>query len=318
MKTLLDKLMIDQVNPGACSGIDGWIHDESGPLLTSYNPTSGEAIASVAQATAATYDRVVQNAQEAFLRWRLMPTPKRGLVVRDWQRLARACRPLGELVSWKWAKSRRRHRRSAGDDRHLRFCCRPLAAVVRADHALRAARSPHVRAVAPARPHRHHHLIQLPRGGLVVERRRRRRLRRYDALEAVLVDAADRHRGTAHLQPRHGRSRRARRVQPRRRRKQDGRRTHAWTNACRDQLYGSVRGKHGLSSPRACTKSGRQQRHHRRAGRRRNWQCAPSSSAQSVPPACCTNARRIIAHQSTRQQCERPHCLAIDRLHRTR
>ncbi len=107
MKALLDKLMIDQVNPGACSGIDGWIHDESGPLLTSYNPTSGEAIASVAQATAATYDRAALTAQEAFLRWRMMPAPKRGLVVRDLGNALREhAEPLGELVSLEMGKIR--------------------------------------------------------------------------------------------------------------------------------------------------------------------------------------------------------------------
>ena len=53
----------------------------------------------------------------------------------------------------------------------------------------------------PLGPSRHHHLVQLPGGSLVVERGHRRRVRRHHGLEAFLVDAACRGRGPAHLQP---------------------------------------------------------------------------------------------------------------------
>ncbi|MEJ2597184.1 MAG: aldehyde dehydrogenase family protein [Anaerolineales bacterium] len=105
MKALLDKLGIKAVNPGACYGIDGWIQDPNGQKLVSYNPTTGEAIASIVQATPATYQKVVSIAQETFSAWRNIPAPKRGLVVRD---LAEALReykePLGELVSLEMGK----------------------------------------------------------------------------------------------------------------------------------------------------------------------------------------------------------------------
>lgn len=107
MQSLLEKLHLQEVNPGACTGPDGWITDPNGTRLVSYNPTTGEPIASVVQATAATYDCVVEAAQQAFLQWRMVPAPKRGLVVRD---LGNALRdhlePLGEMVTLEMGKIR--------------------------------------------------------------------------------------------------------------------------------------------------------------------------------------------------------------------
>jgi aldehyde dehydrogenase (NAD+) len=82
MKSLLDKLQLADVNPGTSTGPDGWL-DTGGDLLTSYNPTTGEAIAQVVQTTPAAYEEVVSHAQAAFPSWRDMPAPKRGLIVRD-------------------------------------------------------------------------------------------------------------------------------------------------------------------------------------------------------------------------------------------
>ncbi|HET7264568.1 MAG TPA: aldehyde dehydrogenase family protein [bacterium] len=100
MKTLLDKLNLRDVNPGACTGPDGWLSDPRGETLVSYNPATGEAIARVVQATAATYDAVVGAAGEAFQAWRALPAPKRGQVVRDLGMALRELKePLGELVT---------------------------------------------------------------------------------------------------------------------------------------------------------------------------------------------------------------------------
>ena len=107
MKALLEKLSILEVNVGTCFGPDGWIEDPKGQKLVSYNPSTGEAIASVIQATPETYEKVVSAAHEAFFNWRNLPAPKRGLVVRD---LADALReykePLGDLVSLEMGKIR--------------------------------------------------------------------------------------------------------------------------------------------------------------------------------------------------------------------
>ena len=107
MKTLLEKLNIQPVNAGACIGHDGWLMDAKGKELISYNPTTGEAIATVVQATPETYEKVTATAQQTFLTWRNVPAPKRGEVVRD---LADALRefkePLGDLVTVEMGKIR--------------------------------------------------------------------------------------------------------------------------------------------------------------------------------------------------------------------
>ena len=105
MTALLEKLQIKDINPGACTGPDGWVEDLNGKKLVSYNPATGDPIASVIQATEDTYETVVDTATEAFRTWRSIPAPKRGLVIRD---LADALRqlkdPLGELVTLEMGK----------------------------------------------------------------------------------------------------------------------------------------------------------------------------------------------------------------------
>jgi aldehyde dehydrogenase (NAD+) len=107
MKGLLDKLGLEEVNAGACAGPDQWYEDQMGARLVSYNPSSGEAIATVVQATAATTDRVVAQAQTAFETWRDLPAPQRGQVVRDLGDALRDFKePLGDLVSLEMGKIR--------------------------------------------------------------------------------------------------------------------------------------------------------------------------------------------------------------------
>lgn len=107
MKSLLEKLNIKPVNAGACTGPDGWLMDPKGKELVSYNPTTGEAIAKVVQATAETYEQVASTAQQVFLQWRKVPAPKRGEVVRDLGNALRELKePLGDLVTLEMGKIR--------------------------------------------------------------------------------------------------------------------------------------------------------------------------------------------------------------------
>jgi aldehyde dehydrogenase (NAD+) len=107
MKSLLEKLNIQPVNSGACTGPDGWIMDSKGNELVSYNPATGEALAKVIQATPETYEKVALAAQESFLKWREVPAPKRGEVVRDLgDALFEFKEPLGDLVSVEMGKIR--------------------------------------------------------------------------------------------------------------------------------------------------------------------------------------------------------------------
>jgi aldehyde dehydrogenase (NAD+) len=107
MKALFEKLNIQEVNPGACSGPEDWIEDPNGKPLISYNPTTGEPLAKVIQATPSTYEKVIRFAQSAFMTWRSLPAPKRGQVVRDLGDALRELKePLGDLVSLEMGKIR--------------------------------------------------------------------------------------------------------------------------------------------------------------------------------------------------------------------
>ncbi len=107
MKALLKKLGIEEINAGACTGPDGWIKDTKGKQLVSYNPTTGEEIAAVIQATPEVYKEVSTKAVNFFQTWREVPAPKRGLVVRDLGNALREYKdPLGDLVSLEMGKIR--------------------------------------------------------------------------------------------------------------------------------------------------------------------------------------------------------------------
>jgi aldehyde dehydrogenase (NAD+) len=105
MERLLQKLGIKDLNIGACAGQDAWYQDPQGQELVSRNPATGEPLARVLQATEKTYEQVVTQALEAFSRWRMMPAPKRGLVVHDLGVALRELKePLGELVTLEMGK----------------------------------------------------------------------------------------------------------------------------------------------------------------------------------------------------------------------
>ncbi|MEM7113714.1 MAG: aldehyde dehydrogenase family protein [Chloroflexota bacterium] len=106
MKSILDKLGINDVNAGTCIGPNGWLTTD-GDVITSYNPTNGEPIATVMATTPDAYDQVVTHAAANFEKWRNMPAPKRGLVVRDLGNATRELiEPLGELISLEMGKIR--------------------------------------------------------------------------------------------------------------------------------------------------------------------------------------------------------------------
>jgi aldehyde dehydrogenase (NAD+) len=104
---ILQKLDIQEVSAGACTGPGRWLEDPAADRLISYNPATGEPIAAVVQPTPAIYDQVVESAVEAFRNWRDVPAPRRGAVVRDLgERLRELKEPLGDLVSLEMGKIR--------------------------------------------------------------------------------------------------------------------------------------------------------------------------------------------------------------------
>lgn len=107
MHSLLQKLHLTDINPGACTGPEGWLTDAAGAELVSLNPATQEPLAKVRMATKESYEAVVRAASEAFKTWRTWPAPRRGLVVRDLGNLLREYRePLGELVTLEMGKIR--------------------------------------------------------------------------------------------------------------------------------------------------------------------------------------------------------------------
>ncbi len=106
-KAILEKLSVKPVNPGACTGADGWIDDPKGAILESYNPSTGELLGKVSQATPQSYEAVVNAANRAFQTWRNTPAPKRGQVVRDLGEAVREFKePLGDMISLEMGKIR--------------------------------------------------------------------------------------------------------------------------------------------------------------------------------------------------------------------
>jgi aldehyde dehydrogenase (NAD+) len=89
------------------SGVHGktWIEKPTGGEVVSVDPATGETIGRVLQASDADAERVLAEAQEAFLAWRNVPAPVRGEAVR---RLGHALREkkeaLGRLVTLETGK----------------------------------------------------------------------------------------------------------------------------------------------------------------------------------------------------------------------
>jgi aldehyde dehydrogenase (NAD+) len=102
-KALLNRLGIDAVNSGGKGA--GWIASPSGPEISSVNPATGDVLARVKTVNAAEYDRIVDDAAHAFTRWRALPAPKRGEIVRQIGEALRAKKDdLGALVTLEMGK----------------------------------------------------------------------------------------------------------------------------------------------------------------------------------------------------------------------
>jgi aldehyde dehydrogenase (NAD+) len=101
MEDFLTKLGIEDNNLGGFCG--EWLG--SGPVLEVTSPIDGAVIAPVRQVTEDEYDTIVDRAHRAFLEWRKIPAPRRGDVVR---RIGNALREnkrqLGQLVSLEMGK----------------------------------------------------------------------------------------------------------------------------------------------------------------------------------------------------------------------
>ena len=104
---LLHSLHLSGKNSGASTGLHWWSNNKDKGEIVSYNPTNGEAIASVYRASENDYEHIIKEAHQAFLNWRDVPAPKRGEVVRAIGDELRKYKDfLGSLVSLEMGKSK--------------------------------------------------------------------------------------------------------------------------------------------------------------------------------------------------------------------
>lgn len=101
--SVLKALGIQNINKGASTGVN-WL-DTNGKLLESFSPADANLIASVKEAGKDEYEKIITTAKQAFLKWRMIPAPKRGEIVRQIGNELRANKePLAKLVSYEMGK----------------------------------------------------------------------------------------------------------------------------------------------------------------------------------------------------------------------
>jgi len=103
MYDFLKELEIEEINSGVCYG--EWIGKPHGPEIISYSPINGEPIAKVRSASSEDYEIIAEKALNSFFKWRLLPPPKRGEIVREiGLRLREKKKTLARLISLEMGK----------------------------------------------------------------------------------------------------------------------------------------------------------------------------------------------------------------------
>ena len=102
---ILKELHLKQINSATFSAQSGWHKINEQQLINSINPATGQVIARVATCSAADYQTVIQSSAEVYQKWRSVPAPKRGEVVRQiGNALRRHKDALGTLVATEMGK----------------------------------------------------------------------------------------------------------------------------------------------------------------------------------------------------------------------
>ena len=78
---VLQRLGIESINSGVYC--EGWVDTLAGEELASINPATGKPIAYVRTGEKADYERSVDRIQQGFHRWRNVPAPQRGEIIRQ-------------------------------------------------------------------------------------------------------------------------------------------------------------------------------------------------------------------------------------------
>jgi len=99
----LAQLHINAHNDGIYTGAQSYKSDNN---IESISPVDGTLIAKIGTCDSLNYDKVVQQATQAYLYWRDIPAPKRGEIIRQIGDAFRSHKdPLGKLISYEMGKS---------------------------------------------------------------------------------------------------------------------------------------------------------------------------------------------------------------------
>lgn len=106
IKDILANLRIKPLNSGASYGLNFWSTTAQRNCIESINPSNETVIAKVAVANTDDYATLLNKAEETFTRWRMVPAPKRGEVIRQLGEALRSHKEdLGRLISLEMGKS---------------------------------------------------------------------------------------------------------------------------------------------------------------------------------------------------------------------
>jgi aldehyde dehydrogenase (NAD+) len=104
MKDILKTLGIKETNKGTSSG-QQFTSTDSSEMITSFSPIDNSKIAGVTVTTRQEYDKLADQAVDAFRTWRMTPAPRRGDIVRQiGDALRKYKEPLGRLVTLEMGK----------------------------------------------------------------------------------------------------------------------------------------------------------------------------------------------------------------------
>ena len=105
IEKILENFNLKEINESISTGRD-WVTPVGSETHDIISPVDGKKIASVVYATESEYNHVIKKAEEAFVKWRKVPAPKRGDIIRKLgNKLRIKKRELGYLVSYETGKS---------------------------------------------------------------------------------------------------------------------------------------------------------------------------------------------------------------------
>lgn len=104
IQTILRRLGIEDISYGACIGGAQWLKENKG-MLASHSPADGVLLGNIQTVGKDSYEKVMQASIEAFKSWRMVPAPKRGLLIKAMADELREHKDaLGSLVSLEMGK----------------------------------------------------------------------------------------------------------------------------------------------------------------------------------------------------------------------